>query len=64
MTDKINWQFLATELKGMGEQEVLSLLVDEQEGAKRPFMARRLHQRYSTLRAQRERAEIMARLGA
>ena len=64
MTDKINWQFLAAELKGMGEQEVLSLLVDEQEGAKRPFMVRRLHQRYSTLRAQRERAEIMARLDA
>jgi len=64
MTVKINWHYLATELKGMGEQEVLTLLIDEQEGAKRPFIALRLHQRYGTLRAQRERAEIMARLRA
>jgi hypothetical protein len=63
MTDKINWQFLAAELKGMDEQDILELLIDEQEGAKRPFMLRRLHQRYCTLRNQRERAEIMARTG-
>lgn len=64
MSDRKNWQFLAKELMGMNEQEVLELLIEEQEGERRPFMARRLHQRYCTLRAQRERAEIMARLGA
>lgn len=61
MAEKINWQFLAAGLKDMDEQTVLGLMIDEQEGAKRGFMLRRLHQRYCTLRAQRERAEIMTR---
>lgn len=63
MTEKINWQYLAATLKDMGEQQVLELLIDEQDGGKRPFMLRRLHQRYCALRNQRERAEIMARAG-
>lgn len=63
MSDRKNWQFLAKELMGMSEQQVLELLIEEQENERRPFMARRLHQRYCTLRAQRERAEIMARMG-
>jgi hypothetical protein len=62
MTDNISWTFLASELTSMGELEVLNLLRDEQEGAKRPYIVRRLHQRYTALRNRRERAEIMARL--
>ena len=50
MTGKISWQFLASELASMGELEVLSLLRDEQEGAKRAYIAGRLHQRYTALR--------------
>jgi len=46
----------------MTEAEVKRLLDEERAGRKRPLIARRLHQRYCTLRSVRERAELMAEI--
>jgi len=43
----------------MTEQQVLDLLNDERQNGKRSSVLARLHQRYTTLRAARERAEIL-----
>ena len=43
----------------MSEEEVLRLLHEEREGAKRVSMLERLHQRYNTLRVARERLELL-----
>ena len=43
----------------MSEDEVLRLLNEEREGAKRVSMLERLHQRYNTLRVARERLELL-----
>lgn len=60
---KINWSLLATTLNTMTESQVKDLLDEEMEKHKRPVFARRLHQRYSSLRTTRERKEIMAKVG-
>jgi hypothetical protein len=49
-------------LASLSEAEVHTLLQEEIEGKKRATILIRLHQRYSTLRANRERSEIL--LGA
>jgi hypothetical protein len=41
------------------EDEVLALLEDERQGAKRVTFLERLHQRYTMLRAARERVELL-----
>jgi hypothetical protein len=41
------------------EQEVLDLLTEERSTLRRSSMLKRLHQRYTALRADRERIEIM-----
>ena len=43
----------------MTEDEVLTLLTEERAGQRRPAILERLHQRYTTLRATRERLEIL-----
>jgi len=43
----------------MSEEEVLRLLSEEREGAKRVSMLQRLHQRYNTLRVASERLELL-----
>jgi hypothetical protein len=43
----------------MTEAQVLELLDFERKGPKRVVVLERLHQRYSTLRTARERAEIL-----
>jgi hypothetical protein len=47
-------------MKGMGEEQVLELLVAERNGQRRKVFLERLHQRYTSMRAARERDEIMA----
>jgi hypothetical protein len=42
----------------MTEEQVLSLLNEERAGAKRISIMERLHQRYTALRASRERIEL------
>jgi hypothetical protein len=43
----------------MTEDEVFEMLTAERRGARRATILERLHQRYSTMRASRERIEIM-----
>jgi hypothetical protein len=43
----------------MSEDEVKALLVTEMEGPRRVVMLRRLHQRFTALRSDRERLELM-----
>ena len=59
---KYSWRPLSIKLRHMTEAEVEQLLSEEIEQHKRPAIAQRLHQRYCTLRAQRERADIMGML--
>jgi len=53
------WRSLNNELSRMSEEDVLRLLNEEREGAKRVSMLQRLHQRYNTLRVARERLELL-----
>ena len=53
------WRSLNNELSRMSEADVLMLLNEEREGAKRVTMLQRLHQRYNTLRVARERLELL-----
>lgn len=53
------WRSLNSQLSRMSEEEVLRLLNEEREGAKRVTMLERLHQRYNTLRVARERLELL-----
>ena len=60
----MNWFELNAVLPLKDEKQVQVLLNEEVKVHKRPTFIVRIHQRYTMLRAQRERAEIMARLGA
>lgn len=60
--DKIGWHSLAATISTLSEDEVKALLDDEVAKHRRPVMARRLHQRYASLRTQRERKDIMERI--
>lgn len=59
---KLNWQSMVASLRSMDEDEVKDLLDEELTKHKRPAIARRLHQRYSALRTQRERKAILERI--
>jgi hypothetical protein len=56
---RLNWRSLNAQLTTLSEDEVLALLENEREGEKRISMLQRLHQRYTILRAARERVEIL-----
>ena len=60
--DKIGWHSLAATISSMTAHQVKELLDAEVETYRRPVIARRLHQRYSSLRTARERAEILAKV--
>jgi hypothetical protein len=53
------WRTLNKELNLYSEEEVLRMLTEERFGARRVTFLERLHQRYTTLRASRERVELM-----
>jgi hypothetical protein len=53
------WRKLNAELRTLDEVKVLEMLTDEREVGKRVAVLERLHQRYTTLRAARERIEIL-----
>jgi hypothetical protein len=55
----LSWRKLNDQLSTMTEAQVLDLLTEERKSAKRVTVLERLHQRYTTLRAARERAEIL-----
>jgi len=58
-----NWSELNAMLPKLTEQEAEALLHEEMDGRKRKTFALRLHQRYCTLRAARERAELIGVIG-
>lgn len=53
------WRSLNDELSSMDEEQVLDLLTKERNAGQRVSMLERLHQRYTSLRAARERVEIL-----
>jgi hypothetical protein len=55
----MHWRELNKKLNLLTEQEVLALLTEERFGARRVTFLERLHQRYTMLRAARERIELM-----
>ena len=55
----LTWRSLNDKLYALTEAEVLKLLDDERVGSKRISILERLHQRYSVLRATRERIDIL-----
>jgi len=55
----MNWRELNKKLNMLTEGEVLALLEAERQGAKRVTFLERLHQRYTMLRASRERVELL-----
>lgn len=55
----LTWRSLNDKLYALTEAEVLKLLADERVGSKRISILERLHQRYSVLRATRERIDIL-----
>jgi len=57
----VNWRKLNETLVDMSEKEVLALLDDERANRRRVTVLTRLHQRYTILRAARERKEILAK---
>ena len=59
---KIDWRSLTSMLSSLAEDDVKRLLDEEITTHRRSAIARRLHQRYSMLRAMRERAVIMAEI--
>ena len=56
---QLTWRKLNEELKTFDEQKVLEMLTYERVNAKRVVVLERLHQRYTTLRASRERIELL-----
>lgn len=55
----LNWRSLNQKLNLLTEEQVLQLLNEERIGARRVTILQRLHQRYTMLRAARERVEIL-----
>jgi len=55
----VNWRSLNQKLNILTEAEVLALLEAERQGARRVTFLERLHQRYTMLRAARERVELL-----
>ena len=55
----LNWRALNRKLNMLTEGEVLALLEAERQGARRVTFLERLHQRYTMLRAARERVELL-----
>lgn len=54
-----SWRKLNKELALMTEEQILALLNAERFGAKRISILERLHQRYTAVRAMRERVELL-----
>ena len=59
-----SWRGLTDILATLSEEQVADLLDQELEGGKRWSIVQRLHQRYTILRAARERAELKKQIAA
>ena len=56
---RLSWRGLNDVLTQLTEDELLGMLKEEQTGERRASVLQRLHQRYTMVRAARERIEIM-----
>lgn len=56
----MNWTTLNVVLRDCTEAEAKAMLDEEVKVHRRSVFIKRLHQRYNTLRASRERKELMA----
>jgi len=54
-----DWRSMTSQLHTLREDQVLSLLEIEKQGAQRVSFLERLHQRYNALRVKRERKEMI-----
>lgn len=59
-----SWRALNRRLRTLTEDELKRLLIEEISGQRREFVAERLHQRFTMVRAARERRELMEQIGA
>jgi hypothetical protein len=55
----ITWRKFQTDLPNYSEADLLALLDEEQTQHRRVTMLERIHQRYCTLRSNRERLEVL-----
>ena len=55
----ISWRKFQAELPNYSEADLLALLDEEQTQHRRVTMLERIHQRYCTMRTNRERMEIL-----
>ena len=55
----LSWRKFQIELNSYSEADLLALLDEERAQHRRVSMLERIHQRYCTLRTNRERMEIM-----
>jgi|TARA_R110002126_G_scaffold69164_1_gene174928 hypothetical protein len=55
----LSWRKFQNELNSYSEADLLALLDEERTQHRRVSMLERIHQRYCTLRTNRERMEIM-----
>lgn len=58
--ENLNWRSLNNILDTLPEDEVLRLLTEERGNRRRVSILTRLHQRFCSLRAARERVEILS----
>ena len=57
---KLNWRELNRVINDKTENELKDMLMEEFDTLKRVTVLERLHQRFTTLRAQREREELLS----
>jgi len=57
-----SYRALSRVLPSMTEEELKAALTEELEGLRRVAVVERLHQRFTTARARRERSELMKEL--
>ena len=56
----LNWRNLNANINSFSEEELKKLIIDELKNRKRSSILERLHQRFTVVRANRERMEILA----
>jgi len=57
---KLNWRNLNENINNFSEDELKQMIYDELQDRKRSSILERLHQRFTVVRANRERLEILA----
>jgi hypothetical protein len=56
----MNWRELNARLSSLREDELANLIEEERQGERRTTLMVRMHQRFTALRAMRERRELLS----